>query len=116
MKKIPFHELFNPTLQALHDLGESGTNQEIHDKAVGILELTEDEIAVLHKPGKSNPTRIANKLSWTRTWLKRYGLLENSSRGVWSLTPERKATKEVDGNKVYSAVREMIKQEKTRTE
>lgn len=112
VQKIPFHELFNPTIRALHQLGGSGTNQEIHDKAVVILELSDDEIAELHKPGQSNQTRIAYRLAWARTWLKRYGLLENSSRGVWSLTPEGKATDEVDGKKVQSAVSEMLKQEK----
>ena len=112
MKIIPFHELFNPTLKALHDLGGSGTNKEIHDKAVVILDLTDEEIAELHKPGQSNQTRIAYRLAWARTWLKRYGLLENSSRGVWSLTPKGKATNEVDGKEVQSAVNEMLKQEK----
>ena len=112
MKTIPFYELFNPTLQALHELGGSGTNQEIHDKAVVILKLTDDEIAELHKGGQSNQTRIAYRLAWARTWLKRYGLLENSSRGVWSLTPEGKASGEIDGKEVQSAVNEMIRQEK----
>lgn len=112
MNTIPFHELFNPTLQALHELGGSGTNQEIHDKAVVILDLSDDEIATLHKPGQSNQTRIAYRLAWARTWLKKYGLLENSSRGVWSLTPKGKETDHVDGKEVQSAVNDMLKQEK----
>ncbi len=112
MKKIPFHELFNPTLQALHKLGGSGTNQEIHDEAVVILELSDEEIALPHKPGKSNQTRIAYRLGWVRTWLKRYGLLENSSKGVWSLTQEGKSVTDVDGQEVISVVNEMLKQEK----
>ena len=112
VQKIPFHELFNPTIQALHDLGGSGTNQEIHDKAVVIMGLSDDEIAELHKAGQSNQTRIAYRLAWARTWLKRYGVIENSSRGVWSLTPEGKATEKVDGKEVQSAVNEMLKLEK----
>ena len=112
MNRIRFHDLFNPILQALHALDGSGTNQEIHDKAVVILGLTDDEIAELHKPGQSNQTRIAYRLMWARSWLKRYGLLENSSRGVWSLTPKGKATDEVDGRQVQSVVNEMVKKEK----
>jgi restriction system protein len=27
-------------------------------------------------------------MAWTRTYLKKYGVLENSSRGVWALTPQ----------------------------
>ena len=112
MKRIPFHKLFNPTLQALRKLGDSGTNQEIHDEAVVILDLTEEEIAELHKPGQSNQTRIAFRLSWARSWLKRYGLLENSSRGVWSLTPEGRSVGDVDSKEVVRAVNEIMKQER----
>ena len=111
-QNIAFYELFNPTLQALHQLGGSGTNQEIHDKVVVIMDLSDDEIAKLHKPGQSNLTRIAYRLSWVRTNLKRYGLIENSSRGVWSLTPNVKETTEVDGREVQSAVNEMNRQER----
>ncbi len=112
MKKIPFHALYNPTLKALHNLGGSGTNQEIHDEAVALLGLTDEEIAQPHKPGQSNPTKIAYRLAWVRTWLKKYGLLENSSRGVWALTPKGQAIDEVDGKEVERVVNEMLKREK----
>ena len=112
MTKILFHELFNPTLQALHKLGGSGTNQEIHDEAVVLLGLSDEEIAKPHKPGQSSPTQIAYRLAWVRTWLKRYGLLENSSRGVWALTPKGQSTDEVDGKEVERVVNGMLKLEK----
>ena len=112
MKKVPYHELYNPTLQALHKLGGSGTNREIHDEAVDILGLSEAEIVKPLKSGQSNPTEIAYRLGWARTWLKRYGLLENSSRGVWSLTQKGQATTVVDGKEVRRVVNEMVKQEK----
>lgn len=112
MNKIPFHELFNPTLQALHKLGGSGRNQEIHDEAVAILELSDDEIGQLHKPGQSNQTRIAYRLAWVRTYLKHYGLLQNSSRGVWALTAKSKEINEVDGKEVIRVVNEMLKEER----
>ena len=112
MKKIPFHQLFNPTLQALHKLGGSGSNREIHDEAVSILGLSEAEIAKPLKPDQSNPTEIAYRLAWVRTCLKHYGLLENSSRGVWALTPKGQTTPEVDGKEVERVVNEKLKQEK----
>ena len=112
MSQISFHELFDPTFQAVRKLGGSGTNQEIHDEAVNIMGLSDDEIAVPHSPGQSNQTRIAYRLAWVRTWLKRYGLLENSSRGVWSLTPIGQTTYEVDGKEVIRVVNEQLRQEK----
>ncbi len=112
MKKIPFHDLLNATLQALHDLGDSGRNQEIHDKAVEILKLSEEEIAKPLKPDQSEPTEVSYNLGWARSYLKRYGLLQNSSRGVWALTATGKNTRAVDGNEVERVVNEQLKQEK----
>ncbi len=111
-KNIRFHELYNPTIQALHTLGGSGTNKEIHDQVVDIMRLSDEIIAQPHKPGSSSLTRLEYRLYWVRTWLKRYGLIENSSRGVWALTPKGKATPEIDGMTVEKAVNEMVKQEK----
>lgn len=112
MRKIPFRDLFNPTLHALRQLGGSGTNQEIHDAAVIVLGLTDEEIAELYKPDQSNQTRIAYRLAWARTYLKRYGLLENSSRGVWSLTPEGQSTSEIDSKEVERVVNKQLQHEK----
>ena len=112
MKTIPFHALYDPTIQALHKLGGSGTIQEIHDEVVAILELSEEEIAKPLKPDQSSPTQVAYRLGWVRTWLKRYGLIENSSRGVWALTPAGRSIEEVDGKEIERVVNEMLKQEK----
>ncbi|MDE2777557.1 MAG: restriction endonuclease [Chloroflexota bacterium] len=112
MKKIPIQSLQNPTLQALHALGGSGRNREIHDKVVELLGLTEDEIAIPHKVGQTKPTDLEYKLAWNRTWLKHYGLLENSQRGVWSLTPKGRDTREVDEKEVDRVVAEKLKSQK----
>ena len=39
-----YYELFNPCLQAIHQLGGSGTNREIEQEVSEVLGLTEDEI------------------------------------------------------------------------
>ncbi len=112
MKKIPSQSLQNPTLHALHELGGSGQNQEIHDKVVELLGLTEEQITIPHKIGQMKPTDLEYKLAWNLTWLKRYGLLENSSRGVWALTAKGRSTTEVDRKEVDRVVKEQIRQEK----
>lgn len=112
MRKIPFHDLLNATLQALHELGDSAINQEIHDKAAVILQLSEAEIAKPHKPNQSWPTDLSYRLSWARTHLKRYGLLQNSSRGVWALTDKGKTVSSVDGKEVERVVNEQLRIEK----
>lgn len=116
MNKIPSQSLQNPTLQALHELGGSGRNREIHDMVVELLGLSEEDIAIPHKLGQTKPTDLEYKLAWNRTWLKHYGLLENSSRGVWSLTPKGKETYRVDEKEVDRVVNEKLKREKNAKE
>ena len=110
--KLAFHELINPTFQALKQLGGSGTNQEIHDETVAILGLSDEQIAAPHKPGQSSPTRIAYRLGWVKTWLKHYGVIENSKRGVWALTARGQTKDKLDGKQVVLEVNAMIKAQK----
>src|SRR5690606_28253584 len=42
---------------------------------------------------------------WARTYLKKYGLITNSERGVWSLAPEGQKTTSVDSSTVREYVR-----------
>ena len=91
MKKnfVPqYHQLFNPVIKALRSLGGSGTIDEIVQKVIELDEIP-DEVVAIPQGGK-NPydTKLEYRLAWARTYLKQYGLLENSSRGVWALTPK----------------------------
>ncbi len=86
--------MMTPTVQAFHNLGGSGTNSELYDEVVKILALTEEQLQKPHKGG--NQSQVYYRLGWVKTWLKHYGLLENTSRGLWTLTEKGKATTEVD--------------------
>jgi len=94
-KSVPqFSELINPTLFVLRELGGSGSITEIVDKIIDHLGLS-DEVADLPH-GEGSSTEIAYRGAWARTYLKKYGLLENSARGVWSLTSLGRETESVD--------------------
>lgn len=45
---------------------------------------------------KNSQTEVPYRLAWARTYLKKFGLLENSSRGIWSLTEKANSIEEVD--------------------
>ena len=92
-----FDKLMNPTIQALKSLGGSGTIEEINNRAMELASLTDEQMEVLHTPEKGGgPTEIEYRLAWTRTYLKKYGVLENSSRGVWALTAKGKQIDKVN--------------------
>lgn len=92
-----YDELLNPLLQALRELGGSASVAELEDRVASLLQLSEDDIATLHK---GNRTRFSYNLAWARTYLKKFGLTDNSSRGVWSLTPKGQQADQVDPSEV----------------
>ena len=109
---IPTYDsLMNPLIQALKQLGGSGSIEELNNKTAEIAELSEEVLAQLHDPEKSSQTEISYRLAWARTYLKKYGLLENSSRGIWSLTEKSKNIQQVDPAEVLKFVKLLDKQE-----
>jgi restriction system protein len=111
--KIPSYDnLMNPLLQALQALGGSGSIEELYDKVVELERFPEDITSELHDPERSNQTEIAYRLAWARTYLKKYGILENSARGIWSLNQNSKEAEKVDPQKVVKYVRTLDKRSK----
>lgn len=107
-----YHELINPLLQALHDLGGSGSIEEISSKVSEILDLPDTVLSIPHDPDRSSQTEVEYRLAWARTYLKKYGLLDNSERGVWVIVPEKRDISKVDPQNVVKTVREMIRKER----
>jgi len=111
-KQMPtFDSLMNPLLAALFALGGSGSIDEIYEKVLEQENIDESISSIPHNPDKSNQTEVAYRLAWARTYLKKYGFLENSSRGVWSLTQLAKENKHVEPHMVVKEVREADKAE-----
>jgi restriction system protein len=73
-----------PALRAVAALDGSARIDEIDQTTIELEQFTEEQQSVLHGDGPR--TEIGYRLTWARTHLKLIGLLENSARGVWSLT------------------------------
>lgn len=73
-----------PVLNALRDLGGSGSVQEIYDHVVEHEHYSEEQQSVSTKDGRI--AEIAYRLHWALTHLKGIGAITNSSRGVWAIT------------------------------
>src|SRR4051812_2223178 len=99
MPDIPsVDSLLLPTVKALQLLGGSGTTDEIYDKVVQTPGLPDEVVAVPH--GETGRTEVEYRLAWSRTYLRKCGLLENSARGVWSLTPSAQGLNELDPREI----------------
>lgn len=87
--QMPTHlDLLNPLLAAMHSLGGSGTTEEINGTVAENLDLPEGLLNQPHNPERSSRTEVEYRLAWARNYLKHYGILENSARGVWALRSE----------------------------
>ncbi|WP_376710720.1 winged helix-turn-helix domain-containing protein [Pseudochrobactrum lubricantis] len=75
-------------VEALKSLGGSASIQELDEQVVEMEAISEEEQSLMMPNGQYR--RLNYYLSWARTYLKRGGALENSSRGVWALTDEVK--------------------------
>jgi restriction system protein len=115
--KVPtYDELMNPLLKAMRDLGGSGSVDEIYEKVAENLHLPEDILSVPHNPETGNQTEIEYRLAWARTYLRKYGVLENSSRGVWAIAQGGPAIEEIDPKEVVRFVQKLHKQQRVSQE
>lgn len=110
--KYQYDDLMNPVIQALKLLGGSGTNEEINDKVAELVKIPAEQLEILHNPEKGGITEVEYRLMWTRTYLKRYGVIENSARGIWSLTAKGSTVERVDEKAVVRVVRDQLKKDK----
>ena len=103
-----FDELIVPTVKALIDLGGSGTVEEINTKVYEIAKIPDDILQIPH--GEEGTTiEVDYRLAWSRTYLKKFGLLENSSRGIWALSKADIDVTTLDHIEIVRAVREQDK-------
>ncbi|MBM2321020.1 MULTISPECIES: restriction endonuclease [Marivita] len=92
------------TVEALKDLGGSATIQELDEKVIELEGVPEAEQAFT-MPRDENRTRVNYYLAWARTYLKRGGALDNSSRGIWALTETGSGIADLDGTQaIYDQV------------
>ncbi len=82
-----FYQLIVPTFSALKALGGSGGNNEILDKIIELMNLPDSVVDYPHL-GSTTMTELQYRLAWARTYLKKAEVIENSTRSVWSITPE----------------------------
>ena len=110
-----YDELILPTLNALIALGGSGSLEEINSKVYEITKLS-DEILKIQHGEEGGQTEVDYRLAWSRTYLKKYGLIENSARGIWALVNSNIKTSDYNSNEIVKKVREINKLSLTQSE
>ena len=93
MNKLPTrNELMAPTIEVIEELGGSANTDEIYEKIVEKLNLSDSLLEVIN--GKTGQSDLQYNLSWVRTILKNKGILSRVGKGIWVLG-ENKSVKPV---------------------
>lgn len=83
--RVPtFDQLMVPTLDALKSMGGSASNEELLTRVIEIMQVPDDVASVIHTDHRQ--TKLSYNLAWAKTYLKKAGAIDNSERGVWSIT------------------------------
>lgn len=104
-----FDAMLVPSIQALKNLGGSGTVAEIYEQVITLLALPDSILEALH--GDTSTSEVQYRLAWSRTYLRKYGLIENSARGVWSLTSTAIDPSTLDPKEIVKSVRALDQQQ-----
>jgi restriction system protein len=85
---LPTKEDFlTPTLEVISSAGGSLGRTEIKEKVAQKAGLSDDQLAVTYPDGRSAGRSVAlDRIGWGLSALKLMGALDNSNRGVWSIT------------------------------
>lgn len=85
---------FKPIIEALRDLGGSATRPDTMKKIIQNEKLTTD--ALRETRGKTHVNKFENDVAFSRSYLVSGGYIDNSVRGVWTLTDAGKTVDMTD--------------------
>ena len=99
-RQSEFVRWMGPILDALRYLGGSGKPREVSELVAERLSVPDKKQEETLKSGQS---RFHNQVAWARQYLVWEGLLDSSTRGVWTLTEKGNETKlsEVEGRQIF---------------
>ena len=79
-----YEDLLWPTLKALENRGGSASIQELSEQVATDLALSDEILDIPHKDGPRS--EVDYRAAWARTHLKFVSAVENTSRGIWTIT------------------------------
>jgi len=101
-----FEDLLWPTLKVLEKHGGSASIQELSEYVARELALSDEILDVRHQDGPKS--EVDYRAAWARTHLKLIGAVDNTSRGVWTITEAGRSAESED------QVRDQVRQERAK--
>jgi restriction system protein len=101
-KQPSIKSLLIPTIRAIESLGGDASNADITAMVIKSENIPSEVALVLHNVGPK--TIVEYRLAWARSCLKKFGAIENTSKGRWRLTPRAAEVIHSKLNDVYKAL------------
>jgi restriction system protein len=100
VKQAEFTKYLGPVLDVLRELGGSGRPREVIDRVAKNLNISDK---IREETLKNGSSRWDNQVAWARQYLVYAGLIDNSKKGVWVLTPlgQRTTLNEKQGHEIF---------------
>ena len=89
-KQSEFLKWFGPTLDALRELGGSGSPGEVSAVVATQQKVPEEK---RNETIKSGASKFHNQVCWARQYLVWEGYIDSAVRGIWKLTPKGQSKK-----------------------
>ena len=89
-KQAEFKRWMGPILDALRELGGSGTPKQVEDIIARTNGVTDAQRKILNE--KSGQSKFSNEVAWGRQYLIYEGLIVCPKRGIWTLTESGQRT------------------------
>lgn len=101
-----YQQYMEPLLAVLREASGPMPNDELNHAVAARMALGPDVLAVLHDPERSDQPEAFYRMAWSRTYLKKVGLLDNPRRGVWAITEQGGKAQSIDPDRIARQVRE----------
>ena len=103
------YDLMYPTLVAVRNLDGSATRAELMEEVPEIAGVTDEQLAVRYPEGPPHrgEPKVLHQIRFACTNLKKIDALDNSQRGVWSIT--RKGLDYLEMDRVEEALKSAFK-------
>ena len=79
-----FSELLLPTIEALKHVGGSALRNEVISTVADLREFSDEQLEVRYE--NTGVPVLGDRVGWALSYLKKFGAVENSRRGVWAIT------------------------------
>ena len=104
-----YQEYMNPILDVLRREGRPLTIEQLDSHVIAEMKLAPDVAAIPHDAEKPDRSEVSYRIAWSRTYLKKAGLLDNPTRGQWGASEKGRSAGAIDAYELASEIAQASK-------